>query len=84
MHRREAIEIQIDGQARYVAAKLEPDGAWYTADINRAKVWRHPGMAAQWMFQHSGVTGRIVDPRGVAGYVDKPSAAARRHAGRRS
>jgi hypothetical protein len=83
MSRREVIVLTLDtGDIVYFAAKVDRFGSWHTPDINRAKVYRHP------MYAQSVISGRrmawatlnprIVDPRGIAGYVDKPMAAGRR------
>jgi hypothetical protein len=82
--RREAIALTLPetGKTVYYAARPEWDGAWYTADINRAKVYRHPAQAAEVIRCHdwTDLNSRVIDPRNVPGYVDKPSAAARRRA----
>ena len=86
MKRREVIALDniVPGKVTYFAACLQWDAAWHSPEINRAKVFRHPGLAsatidargAAWLFYNP----RIVDPRTVAGYKDKPSAAEKRQA----
>lgn len=84
MQGRDVIAVDLPdspGEVRYVGKKTRHGAPDYTSDINEAKVWRHPGVA-QGILQGrnwpDGYNPRIVDPRKVAGYVDKPTAAARR------
>ena len=97
MRRREVICLTMPDIAEpvyYAGPKHVPTGfsycgiAWLTKDINRAKVWRHPGQAQAVEFSNraawSAFSPRIIDPRTVAGYVDKPSRTARRNEKRRS
>ena len=89
MHRREVVALNLPtcpGRVVYLAAKAQWDAAWYTDDINKAKVFRHPGLAKATIDAHetsrveAGLNPRVVSARSVPGYVDRPSAVARRQA----
>lgn len=97
MRRREVIVLTMPGIAEpvyYAGPKCAPTcfsylgAAWLTKDINRAKVWRHPGQAQAVLMGHqmtlAAFEPRIISPRTVAGYVDKPSRTARRNEAQRS
>jgi len=83
MHRRETVAFThpVTGKTVYLAARTQWDGSWYTSDINRAKIRREPGVAAQDLRYLPEVArdmkGRVIDARTVKGYVDKPSRADR-------
>lgn len=85
MHRREVIALDLPtlpGKVVYLAKKLRWDAAWYTEDINEAKVFRHPGLSKSYILamgeSWKKLNPRIVDPRKVEGYVDVPTRAAKR------
>lgn len=82
MKRREVIALDIDGKVAYYQPRRW-DAGWYTRDINEAKVFRHPGLARQtidvtYASQWDTFNPRVIDPRTVAGYIDKPTAAEKR------
>lgn len=97
MRRREVIALTMPDIAEpvyYAGPKYAPTCfaycgvSWLTKDINHAKVWRHPQQAqAVVMTKRETLAAfqpRILDPRTVVGYIDKPSRAARRSDTRRS
>jgi hypothetical protein len=81
MKRREVIALDIGGKVAYFQPRRW-DGGWYTRDINEAKVFRHPGYASDVIhgFRSSweNFNPRVISPRDVKGYVDKPTAAEKR------
>jgi len=87
MRRREVIALDIGGSVAYFQPRRW-DAGWYTREINEAKVFRHPGLAKQiinvtYGSQWAGFNPRVIDPRTVPGYVDKPTRAERRARGER-
>jgi hypothetical protein len=96
MRRREIIVLAMPDIAEpvyYAGRKHVPSSfsyqgvSWLTTDINRAKVWRHPEQAAAVLHGQrdawASFAPRIIDPRTVTGYVDKPSRTARRNEAQR-
>ena len=79
MRRREIIVLAMPGIAEpvyYAGPRPVPSSfsyqgvSWLTTDINRARVWRHPGQAQAAAFGQRGAwaafSPRIIDPRMVA------------------
>lgn len=91
MQRREVIALDLPtlpGKVAYFAKKLQWDASWYTTDINKAKVYRHPDLASNTirMMGESwkSCNPRIVNPRSIEDYVDIPTKAAKRQAADRA
>ena len=77
MKRREVIALDLPtcpGKVVYLAKKPQWDAAWYTDDINKAKVHRHPGIAVITILSHA----RVLSAWNISGYVDIPSAAVKK------
>jgi hypothetical protein len=77
---RETIQAEMDGQRIYLlrykwdSARKSITAEW-TPDINRAKVWRYPGMASAWMRARRTTAlepgAQVCNVRHIEGWIEK-------------